>query len=356
MSDSAPVVSSEPVGGGQTSTQTIAANVIEQAEAASTSSDSSEGYQAPGRLDTSNATETPVATQEELSEAAQFLVEHGQKWGKRPDGKTDLSYLPLSQVAKMLDKYTDQRKATWDGERGVFERQVKDAQTTMESFRRAVAGDPKAFLEELSGHDARYRSFLQPAQAAPAITAPSDRPNPDIDMGDGRWAYSREANEALIRWEAKQMLDERLKPFEERDKAAQAERVWETQQRALATTVQTQMQAAAAWPLFGALPADGSLTPFQTEVLAELQKDTEAARATGRRPSMTLREAYFEVKERHNAPEKVRERVVAELQQAAPRPDPALGRQASDAPRTSGPTSTADVVRRVIAQAERGGA
>ncbi len=181
-------------------------------------------------------------------------------------------------------------------------------------------------------------------------------PAPDLRLPDGSTTYSLDGLKALLAWNTQQVenkllpqMDERLKPVAEWDKQQKQRE----QQQQLTTQVSGQMQAAASWPMFGALAADGSLTPFQTEVLAELQKDSEAAQAQRRRPTMTLREAYLEVKDRHQQPDKVRERVIAELQ--TPRAAPALGRQATDAPKKTGPVSTQDIARQVIAKAERGG-
>lgn len=348
MSDVAPVTESAPQ-----STQDIAASVIHEAEAQDASSVETGGE---SRIDTTNTSEAPETTEArpptpaELSEAAKFLQAQGHQF-KKVDGRP--TWLPLTTVEKMLDRYVQTHKSTWDGERGVIETQAKQAREALEQVRAAIAGDPRGFLSELAGIDQRYKSFLepQPQQTAPAV--PSDRPKPDIDLGNGQWTYSTEGNQALIRWEAQQLLNERLKPFEEREKEAKAAEA----QRKLTETLQQrtgkQMQDAQSWELFGPLAPDGSLTPFQSEVLAELRKDREEAEKAGERPTMSLRQAYLEVRSRHQEPQKVREQVLAELKTAPTAP--ALGRQTADTQRRPGPRSTADIVRETIRKAEAGG-
>src|SRR5688572_25004722 len=83
------------------STEAIAEQVV--SESAETSSESAA------------KTTEPVPTQEELSGAAKFIVSKNHKWGKRENG-ADLSYLPASTAARMMEEYAEQQRELWAAE------------------------------------------------------------------------------------------------------------------------------------------------------------------------------------------------------------------------------------------------
>lgn len=356
MSDSAPVAAvadTAAAPSGPTSTAEIAANVIEQAEHESADTPAyGETPAAETRLEAEIAEPAQRVAEPapvELTPSEKFLTEQGHQ-AKKVDGRD--TWLPYKTVAKMLDRYQSQHRSTWDGERGVFEGQVKELSGHIDSLRSSVAGDPVAFLTELANVDPRYRAFLDKGgQAEPqraAAPAGASMPEPDLTLPDGSKTYSLDGLRSLLEWNTSQVesrllpkVDERMKPYTDREQQAKQREVFDRQ-----------MADAQAWPMFGAMPADGTLTPFQAEVLQELKQDTEQSRAAKRRPSMTLRQAYLEVYARHQDPAKVRERLLADMK-TAPKA-PALTRQSTENTRPMKPASTAEIARNVISQMERG--
>jgi len=352
-----------------TSTAEVAANVIDAFEQTETSDSGIEvSGDAPeptaqthraaedeGKPVTSDGSPQPEAKPEPSPEDAEIealLAEYGFKDVRKPDGREH--YIPRSKVLKMIGSGLKRGQEKWTTERSLIEQQANEYRGYVEALRQGVQGDETAFLRELASIDPRYARFLEP-QAQPQAQAPAvdDRPQPDVDLGNGQWTYSREQNEKLIEWKARQLLDARLKPIEEQTKAEKERLEREQFERGVRERAQTLMAEAQTWPLFGQLPADGkSYTPFQTEVLTELQKDSERARAEGRRPQMSLRQAYLEVYARHQQPDKIRERLLSEMKQA-PR-STAVARGSTDLPKPTGPVSTQDIAARTLARLERG--
>lgn len=337
-----------------TTTAGIAASVIETAEQ---QADSGEATTEAPTIDASaEAVEVPaVAALEQpkpadLSPAAKFLLEQGHK-AKTVDGRD--SWLKVGTVEKMLDRYVQQHESEWTGSRTTLESQVKELNGHLKEMYADIAGDPKALIEKIAAADPRYRVFLAPqAQAVQTPPKIDDRPKPDVDLGNGSWTYSPEGVEALTAWKAQQLLDARLKPWEDRDKADADRAKQAALDKQLTDRTQSTMQEAQTWPLFGPLAADGSLTEVQAAVLAELKKDSDAAQAAGKRPTLTLEGAYIRVTgprftEDDNAR---RARLLKEIG-AAPK-SPALARQPIDAGKPGKPASTADIARQVMSQLE----
>ena len=345
-----------------TSTAEVAANVIDAFEQTETSDsaidvsgETPEPAAEPAAEPIAEAAAAPEPKAEPSPEDAEIealLAEFGFKEARKPDGREH--YIPRSKVLKMIGSGLKRGQEKWTTERSLIEQQANEYRGYVEALRQGVQGDETAFLRELASIDPRYARFLEP-QAQPQAQAPAvdDRPQPDVDLGNGQWTYSREQNEKLIEWKARQLLDARLKPIEEQTKAEKERLEREQFERGVRERAQTLMAEAQTWPLFGQLPADGkSYTPFQTEVLTELQKDSERARAEGRRPQMSLRQAYLEVYARHQQPDKIRERLLSEMKQA-PR-STAVARGSTDLPKPTGPVSTQDIAARTLARLERG--
>ena len=353
--DAAPAESSAP-----TSTADVASNVIDAFEQPDNPDISPDPGSDPGD-ETPESAAAPVAKAAPepkaapktepvaLTEEEQLLKEFGFKDAKKPDGRDH--YIPRPKVLQMIASGLKRGQEKWTTERGVLESQAQEYRGYLEELRAGVTGDPEQFLRTLASQDARYAKFIggqQPAQSAPAV--PDDKPQPDIDLGNGQRTYSVEGVEALTAWKAQQLLNERLKPWEDRDKQAQQQQA----QRQILERSQSQMQTAQSWPGFGTLAPDGSLTEFQSAVLGRLKQDSQQAQARGERPSMSLREAYLEVYAEglstdHNA---VREEVIRGLR-TAPKA-PALTRQGLDTPKAPGPVDTRDAAARAMARLERG--
>jgi hypothetical protein len=334
-----------------TSSADIAGQVIGELEAADTG-----GSDAPGYIDAgSEAVEVkaePVKAvlSPEEQEIETLLAEFGFKEAKKPDGREH--YIPRSKVLKMIGSGLKRGQEKWTTEKGVFDGQVSELRAHLDAVRADVHGDPKTFLEKLAAVDPRYKAFLE-AQPAPVQgkATPDDRPKPDVDLGNGAWTYSPDQNDRLIEWKARQLLDERLKPIEEREQSAKAERERAAFQDHAREQVRGLMAEAQTWPLFGQIAADNTYTPFQTEILTELKKDRETAEAAGRRPAMSLRQAYLEVYARHQEPDKIRERLLQEIN-AAPKSTAVVGGN-PDGRASNKPRSTSDIVRQVIGTLEK---
>jgi hypothetical protein len=342
-----------------TSTADIASQVIEAAER-TPNSDSGDG---------SDETPTPEASAEaprvaepartvpeptkDLSEEEKLLAEFGFRQAFKPDGREH--YIPRSKVLQMIGSGLKRGLEKWTGEKTTLEQRATELQGNLNEMYQDIMGEPKALIAKLAEVNPRYRAFLEPQQAAtPQAQTPTpdaEMPPPDYPLPDGSRTYSLEGIQKLLDWNTKRVeskLEARIKPWEERDKELKAER----ERHAIIQRTQSHMQEAQAWPDFGQLPADGTLTAFQQAVLDRLRQDTAAAKAAGQSPKMTLREAYLEVRtERlstdHNT---VREAVLKELNDAPK--SPTLARQSVDSPKSSRPMSTAEIARSVITQLE----
>ena len=346
--ESSPSVASEPAAD-RSSSQSIAAEVIAEAEGAG---DSAPYLGGDGALPAAPVMDAPPI---KLSPAAEFLKAQGHQ-AQKVDGRA--VWLPYGTVEKMLDRYVDQHKSGWDGEKTLLASERDQYRQHIESLRQTVSGDPENFLKEIAKADPRYARFLQ-QQAAQAQTpvrqesrAQTQEPGPDVPLGDGSYTYSVEGLRAREEWRTQQilaMMDERLKPITEREAHVAQQQQEQAFQQAAQTRYAQTMQEATTWPGFGALPADGSLTAFQQNVLAELQQDTDRARAQGQRPMMTLRQAYLEVQAKSQQPDQVRARILEELK-TAPKA-PSLTRQGAESSRSRGPRTSADIAREVLAQA-----
>lgn len=287
----------------------------------------------------------------EASKAAEFLRQMGHDL-KRSDGRR--AFMPVDTVAKMLDRYLEEGSGTWTSERTAMESRVREMEQFTRQLQAGISGDPRAFLSEVAAMDPRYQAFLEDRAAASAPAPASAMPAPDLPLPDGSRTYSVEGLQSLIEWavEAKMMpkVDERLKPWTEREAQAQQQAQHQQVLEAVTARSRDQLTEAQAWPLFGPLAADGSLTEFQTQVLGELQRDSEQARAEGRRPSLSLEGAYIRIaSQRWTEDDSVkRKRILSELQ-GAPR-STAAGPSPTDAPARRGPRSSADIVRDVMAK------
>lgn len=374
MSDGAAPLTESSASGtpvGPSSTADIAASVIHDADATETPSGDEP------RLDTTNtAEETPAVekpaapTAKELSAAAKFLEQQGHR-PKKVDGRD--VWLPYGTVEKMLDRYVDTHRSTWDGERTTLSSQAKELRDQLDLIRASVAGDETQFLREIAAIDPRYARFLEQKAAehqAPAMD--TEMPGPDITLPDGSQTYSLKGLQARDAWVEQRILktldakvEERFKPIAEREKAekarAETEKYREQQQQETAA----QLQEAQTWPLFGPLATDGTYTEFQKAVLAELQRDSADARARGWNiqdprtkhlgPKLSLEAAYIRVAGPRFTEDDAakRARILKELNDAPK--SPALSRQTTDAPRTPGVLSTTEIARRTIAKLESAG-
>lgn len=335
------------------STADIAASVIHEAEATDTSS-ADPGETA--RLDTTNTVEetAPVQktepTAKELSDAAKFLQKQGHQ-AKKVDGRD--VWLPYKTVEGMLDRYVETHKTTWDGERTTLSGQAKELQSHIEQLRASVAGDETAFLRELATIDPRYSRFLDEQKAEqPKVLAAADdpMPQPDFDLGNGNTTYTLKGLQARDEWVKRQMMrdlegkiEERFKPIAEREKAEKERAEQAKAVEAIDNRTKQQLTDAETWP---------GWSEHKQEILVALQDDSAQAKANGTKPSLSLEGAYRKVVVAKLLEDdgKKRERLLQEIQASSK--TPALSRQTTDNPRTSGPRSTTDIARSVITKLE----
>lgn len=297
---------------------------------------------------TETQTEAPAETQAAapaLSEAEQLLLEEGYLGEKLADGRSNK--IPYPRVKAMIDKSREKVVSEWTSKYSAVEAEAKELRGYVEQLRAGVSGDPKAFLAELAQHDPRYRAFLEQTADAARPEFGADMPRPDYELPDGTRTYSLDGiQKQLIPWLAQAIKAETLKEMDSKLTARErAERDKQTASQNSRAERDRQMAEAQTWPMFGTLTPGQEMTPFQSEVLAELRKDSEQAEREKRVPRMTLRQAYLEVYARHQEPNKVRERVLKEMQTAPKRP--ALGPQHTETAKPA-TQSTADIARSIL--------
>jgi hypothetical protein len=328
------------------STQDIAASVIQEAETQDSApvETAKQASESPG--------EAKSAPDAQMSAAEELLREAGYT-PKRIDGRDNL--IPWSRVAKIIEKgITEGRgdfgqkyqKLTTDHES--VSKEAAELRAFRDDFAAALRGDETAFLSEIAKHDPRYARFLQQkidqAQAQPVVDDPE--PGPDLDLGDGRRTYSLDGLKKREEWLLRQMdrkVEERFKPYADRDKAEQERSEAQRLQAAIEERARTQAAEARSWPNF---------SEYEPDILKKLAADTEQAKAAGRRPTMTAREAYLEVHaDRLAADDTTKRARWAEEVNKAPK-STAVGRTGAEVTAKPGPRTTQDIVRQVISQAE----
>lgn len=286
-------------------------------------------------------------TTAELSEEEQLLHEFGFKDARRPDGREH--YISRSKVLRMIASGLKRGQARWEGEKTGLVTERDRYKADFEQMIADVRGtDTRAFLERLAGYDPRYRAFLEQRVEAPPAAQEDPEPGPDVDLGNGRFTYSIEGLKKRDEWRERQWekkLDARLKPLTEREQADKERADMETRRQQTEARATDLLKEAQTWPMFGSFAADGTLTPFQQEVLAAFKAD----------PKLTLHQAYMKVATPKWSADRnaVRQELIEE-QNKAPR-STAVTRTAEPA-RTVGPVSTRDIAARTLAALEKGGA
>jgi hypothetical protein len=325
---STPAPSTDVSPSGPTTSQDIAARTLaslEQAEAAPE----------PEPEVAQTAPDEPVT----LSDAESILRDFGFKQGTKPDGREH--YIPRSKVVQALDKAlkvaSEKAQSGWSSERTTLETARQQAESALQEIRTLITGDPAAFLQQLSQIDARYANWAPATtQTAPALPA-------DATL------------EQAIEWKANQILEQRLKPLQEREAAREREQQMRSVQEKMQSTVSATLKEAESWPFFGPMAADGSLTPFQQSVLDDLKIDSAEAARTGRPPrsfeAIYIKRATAAMTEKDQT---ARERILAELQKTPA--STGISPSMAQTPRkVGGMRSTADIAADVAARLERQG-
>lgn len=333
----------------------IAAQVVESSE--SPQAETGTETAVASDVETATVTETPSPepktepTAAEISAARKFLQKLGHAETNKRGGNT---YLPYLTVEKMLDKYAEEHRGTWETERTTLASQAQELQTYLDELRAGVSGDPKAFLSELANIDPRYKSFLEaPAQAAPQAPAVdlSQMPDGDYQLPDGSRTFTLQGiKEQLVPWLVKSVeagllpkVDERLKPLTEREQQEQARAERQRVIAAVQERSHAQLTDAQTWPGFDA---------HKDDILKALQEDSAKAKAAGKRPSLSLEAAYRQVV----IPKLIaddatkRGRLLKDINDAPKSTGISRG---AETLRPTGPRSTADIVRATVSKLER---
>lgn len=326
----------------------IVASTIESLEAEdSGASESSDPTPAESTADPESQAHAPAVT---LSEEEALLHEFGFKHATKPDGRQH--YIPRDKVLKMIASGLKRGNEKWTGEKTALEKARDQYKADIDELYTGVRGDPKAFLEMLSGHDPRYRSFLEPPKVEPPPPPQSNQmPEPDLTLQDGSKTYSIEGLKKLLEWNTGQVetrllpkVDERLRPLTEREERAKSERELHERTQKVIADAQT-------WPGF---------KDHEGDILKVLQEDSDKARAEKRRPTLSLEAAYRQVVvpklvSKLAEDDATRREQYAKEQNEAAKTTPAITKHA-ETTRKAGPRSSRDIVAETLAKLEKGGA
>ncbi len=269
----APVADSAPTG----TTNEIAASVYDTEAEESADEPEPVADPAPEKM-----------TAAEVSEAERILIKAGFKDARRKDNSE--FRIPRSKVIDLFNKSLDALKAEHAGKYNPIEKERDTYKADLTEFVNAIKGDPKAFLETLAGQDARYQSFLTPAEKR-ELAADADDKEPTLVLNQGPDAYT-ESLSKLRAWDRRQATREAeartqalVAPIAAREKADKQRAENEKAHEQIRNGVRKQMDEAQTWPMFGKIATNGELTEFQKEVYDAFMGD----------PSLTLHSAYMKV-------------------------------------------------------------
>jgi hypothetical protein len=290
--------------------------------------------------------DAPGSDEALLSEEEQILREFRYNTQFKPDGREH--HIPRSKVLKMLAAGLKRGTEKWTGEKTTLEGELGNLRDFRDRFAQALQGDERAFIAEIARHDPRYARFLEEKAAEATAEAVSDEPQPDIDLGNGQFTFSKGGLQKWVDWAVRQRLQpiEQQRQQEEQARQQQAQQARERQaQQALRAHVMADMAKAREWP---------NWAEYADDILGKLRADSAEAKKHGHRPRMTVREAYLEVKSERLSGDAndSRARVIKDLQNA---PRSTSMRPGSEVPRTAQPRSIRDIAARTIDRLERQG-
>jgi hypothetical protein len=342
--------------GGAESTADVATEVLESLESESSDVSSTVDSPEPSHTHTisepvveAKMAETPAVVVPPLSEEEKLLQEFGFKEHRREDGREHR--IARSKVLQMIASGLKRGTEKWGAEKQTIEQERAQYRADLDEMYADLRGEPKAFLAKLAQHDPRYQAFLEPPAAPVAPVAPvGEMPDPDITLQDGSRTYSIDGLKKLLEWntanvEARLMpkLDERLKPWQEREQAAKAREEGEKVTNAVREKTRSLIAEAQNWPGFKEHEAD---------ILKALQADTEQARAAGKRPTLSLDAAYRQavLPKLQADRNKMREELLKEINGAAAK-TPTTTHGGAESVKKPGPADTRSIAARIIEQA-----
>jgi hypothetical protein len=339
--------------GGAESTADVATEVLESLESessdVSSQVDSQPAESSVAAPQVEAKAETPAVVVPPLSEEEKLLQEFGFKEHRREDGREHR--IARSKVLQMIASGLKRGTEKWGAEKQTIEQERAQYRADLDEMYADLRGEPKAFLAKLAQHDPRYQAFLEPPAAPVAPVAPvGEMPDPDITLQDGSRTYSIDGLKKLLEWntanvEARLMpkLDERLKPWQEREQAAKAREEGEKVTNAVREKTRSLIAEAQNWPGFKEHEAD---------ILKALQADTEQARAAGKRPTLSLDAAYRQavLPKLQADRNKMREELLKEINGAAAK-TPTTTHGGAESVKKPGPADTRSIAARIIEQA-----
>ena len=319
-------------------TEQIAEQIVTQGEV---ESESSGETQVSEKAESAAQAESQVSEQPtpaEISAARKWLESRGHK-AKKEDGRD--VWFPFNAVEKMLKSYAETETAPWNTRYSTLENEHKSFKEQAENHRALIEladRDPDAFLQLVAEHDPRYQRYL-PKQQPQEVEDPE--PLPDIDLGNGRTTMSQEQWKKHNEWRDRRLLAQ-WKTQQEQERK-DAEKQAQTNQSKAEKRRQI-LDAVQAKPEFGRIAADGTLSPFQQEVYDTFKGN----------PSMTLMEAFYEVKDRKRGVSEgeTREKLVQDIN-AAPT-STSVSRSAGVVPPASSNRrrTTEDIAREIVSRSE----
>jgi hypothetical protein len=291
------------------------------------------------------------AVVKQLTDEEKLLEEYGFKEAYKPDGREH--YIARSKVLKMIGSGLKRGTEKWTAEKAEIEQRANAYKADLDELYTDVRGEPAEFLKKIASYDPRYRAFLE-QQAAPA-PAPVQVPNlpmpqPDLTLQDGSRTYSIDGLQKLLEWNTAQVeakllpkVDERLKPYAEREKESKAREEAEKATAAVRERTHKTIAEAQNWPGF---------KEHEAAILKALQEDSAKAKSEGRRPTLSLEAAYRQaVLPKMTADRNtMREELLKEMSSAA-KATPTATRGGGEVPKV-GALTTADIARRTIEQLE----
>lgn len=248
--------------------------------------------------------ETPVVEEKVVPEPVAAVVEgdkpvvpakveekaEDEDLGPAQDKRGRENRIPYSRVQKITAKAEtrgrDAAKAEYEPKIAEFTTKVSDYETRLNEVagvEHIMFNDQPRFLQILQtipGYAELLSGKVAPAQTP--VDPASEKPKPDVDLGEGKWTYSPEGVEKLTAWTAaqaeKRLLD-RFKPLQDQFDAEQ-------HTRAMKPVIDAHLNEAAQWEGF---------LEHQDEILKALQADSAQAERTHTRPKLSMERAYLQV-------------------------------------------------------------
>lgn len=259
-------------------------------------------------------------------------------WGKKYEGKDfDADFKAhVGRIPEIEQKLTS------------YEAEFKN----MDVVGKIMAEQPDRFIEMLPQINPRYAELIGKAQkdAEAAMKAVREaelgpRPEPDVDLGDGRKTYSIEGHQKLAEWEAKRLKADLEKQFEEKFKPV-TERIKGEQTLASVRKRADEIVNEARRDLPGFKEAETDILKLVAE--KDMMPATAHAHVMAQKHTEALAAKDKEIADLKTSREQMRKEILAEIAKAPNSTSVAGGGGGSRVPAGSGDPIT-DAINRSIA-------